>query len=206
MHAERDQVTQRELLQTIFQAVERFKSEYGVPVTVIAEPGRYLVADTAVAVTRAKVVADAHFRAINGAEVYEKHKVVHLDDGVYGNLMGQIHDSRKYRPFPFRLGCDDAISGDAVPCVMWGPTCDSFDRVIPPDDYRVPEGLATNDLFMIECMGAYTTVTATEFNRTRASKVVLFSRIESEIDATIYTPKGDIVSRFKVPNAVVTCN
>lgn len=95
MHAERDGITQRELLRAINQAVLKFRSEYGEPVTIIAEPGRYLVADTAIAVTRAKVVTDAHFRAINGAEVYEKHKVIHLDDGVYGNLMGQIHDSRK---------------------------------------------------------------------------------------------------------------
>ncbi len=206
MHAERDGITQRDLLNVINQAVEKFRSEYGEPVTIIAEPGRYLVADTAIAVTRAKVVTDAHFGAINGAEVYEMHKVIHLDDGVYSNLMGQIHDSRKYRPIPFRLRSSVEISGTPVPCVMWGPTCDSFDRVIPPDDYRVPQGLVTNDLFMIECMGAYTTVTATEFNRTQASKVVLFSRTEQKIEATVYTPRGEVVSRFKVPNDKVSSN
>jgi hypothetical protein len=81
---------------------------------------------------------------------------------------------------------------------MWGPTCDSFDRVIPPDDYRIPDGLSTNDFFMIECMGAYTTVTATEFNRTQASKLLLFRRDVDGLEATIYTPKGEVISRLKL--------
>ncbi len=195
MFADADGTTQRELLQAIYRVSLKFRAEYGDETHIIAEPGRYMVADTAAVIMRAKIVADSFFRAVNGVEVFEKHKVIHLDDGVYGNLMGQLHDGRRYAPIPFRLNEEQApIAGKGVPCIMWGPTCDSFDRVLPPDDYRVPDGLQTDDLFMIGCMGAYTTVTATEFNRTQPTTIVLFRRESNGGYAyTAYNTRGDIL-------------
>lgn len=196
LHAESDGTSQRDLLRSIYQVSSKFRAEYGDDINIIAEPGRYMVADSAAVITRAKIVSDAFFRAVDGVEVFEKHKVIHLDDGVYGNLMGQLHDGRRYSPISFRVDEDNRpVGGKGVPCIMWGPTCDSFDRILPPDDYRVPDELQTGDLFAIDCMGAYTTVTATEFNKTQPSTIVLFRRAEDgSYGHTAYNTKGDVLN------------
>ena len=63
---------------------------------------------------------------------------------------------------------------------MWGPTCDSFDRIIPPDEYRVPDGIQTDDLFMLPCMGA--------------STIVLFRRSpDDRYEFTAYDPRGNVL-------------
>lgn len=174
LHAARAGIVQRDLLVGIHRAIERFRLEYGDEVEIIAEPGRFLIADSGAVVSRSKIVSDSYFRSIGRAEVFEKHKVIHLDDGVYGNLMGQIHDERVYEPIPFRLDREDAITGVPTPCILWGPTCDSFDRIIPPESYRVPDGLRTGDYFLFDCMGAYSTVTSTQFNRTEPTMLVTY--------------------------------
>jgi ornithine decarboxylase len=194
LHADAAGVTQSELLRSVYSSCCRFKEEYGDQTTLIAEPGRFLVADSAAALMRAKVVSEAFFRAIDGAEVFEKHKVIHLDDGVYGNFMGQIHDCRKYDPVPFRLDIHDDFSGDGVACVMWGPTCDSFDRIVPPENYRVPADLRTGDYFLVDCMGAYSTVTATDFNQTQPTSLVVFRQFtDRPPEIAIYSSRSQLL-------------
>jgi ornithine decarboxylase len=191
MHAARAGVTQRELLSSIHAACDKFRQEYGDEVTIIAEPGRYMVADTAVVVTRAKGVSEAYFRAVDGVETFERHKVIHLDDGLYGNLMGQVQDGRRYELIPFRLDAADAIGGEGLASAIWGPTCDSFDRIIPPDDYRVPADFSSGDFMMVECMGAYSTVTATEFNRTKPTTIVTYCKTaDGGLSYTLYGTNG----------------
>ena len=181
LHASRAGIVQRDLLAGISRAVERFRLDYGDDVEVIAEPGRFLIADSGAVVARAKIVTDSYFRSVAGTELFEKHKVIHLDDGVYGNLMGQIHDERVYEPIPFRRNASDTMTGPPIPCILWGPTCDSFDRIIPPESYRVPDGLQTGDYFLFDCMGAYSTVTATQFNRTEPTMLVLYRNSTGEV-------------------------
>ncbi|XP_028430900.1 ornithine decarboxylase 1-like, partial [Perca flavescens] len=45
--------------------------------------------------------------------------------------------------------------------VIWGPTCDSFDKVL--DNYWIPE-LRVGDWLLLDNMGAYSVSLASDFN------------------------------------------
>jgi len=52
--------------------------------------------------------------------------------------------------------------GETVPRIVFGPTCDSVDRL--PGDVPLPGDIAEGDFVVIHGMGAYSTVTNTRFN------------------------------------------
>ncbi len=200
MHAIEEGTCPRDLLKSVFSASEKFRNDLGYPVTIFAEPGRYLVADTAMALTQIKSVTDSYFRAFNGAELFEKHKVIHLDDGVYGNFMSQIPEERKWALRPLRLRGDQPIKNPAFPAVIWGPTCDSFDRLLVEESFRVSDELQPGDYFMTECMGAYSIVTATGFNRTQPTNVVLFCSEVDGLKVRCYSSTGEHCRTWNVPS------
>jgi len=115
--------------------------------TLICEPGRAMVAESVSLALRVK--------ALKGqTDIY-------LNDGIYGALAEQ----------PI-IGMTDRItalspegkprSGTALPRTLWGPTCDSLDRI--PGDVPLPGDLAEGDYLLLHGMGAYTTATVTRFN------------------------------------------
>lgn len=112
-------------------------------VEVIAEPGRYLSAPTAVLVTSVIGRADR-----GGRRWY------YIDDGVYGALSGKLYDHANYTMRAMR-------QGPVSPCVVAGPTCDGFDVVC--DQVELPD-LQVGDLIVVPMAGAYTLASATEFN------------------------------------------
>jgi ornithine decarboxylase len=120
-------------------------------VTVIAEPGRYLVAPAATSIT-----------AVVGKALRSGRRWYYLDDGVYGAFSGQIYDHTRY-PISVLKG------GDAFPSVLAGPTCDSIDVIA--DDILLPE-LEVGDLVIAPMMGAYTIASATEFNSLPKPRVI----------------------------------
>jgi ornithine decarboxylase len=127
-------------------------------IRVISEPGRFLAAPAVLAVAAVVGVAER-----GGVPWY------YLDDGVYGSFSNVLSDHVHPTVHAYRAmtGEDDR---DAVPSVLAGPTCDSTDvltttALMPP--------LEVGDLVVAPNMGAYTTVTACEFNGIPKAPVVL---------------------------------
>ncbi|HXC08218.1 MAG TPA: type III PLP-dependent enzyme [Steroidobacteraceae bacterium] len=113
-------------------------------VRVIAEPGRYISAPAAVAVSRVMG------RALRGDRWW-----YYLDDGLYGSYSGQVYDHANY---PVSALVPDAKT---YPSVLAGPTCDSIDVI--NEHLDLPK-LEVGDLVIGREMGAYTWASASEFN------------------------------------------
>jgi ornithine decarboxylase len=113
----------------------------------ICEPGRGLCGDAFSVATRVKAVRD------------EAH--VFLNDGVYGSLfelpmIGVIDRTEVLASDGKRR------SGEDLPRIVFGPTCDSVDRL--PGELLLPGDIEEGDFLIFHGMGAYSTVTNTRFN------------------------------------------
>jgi ornithine decarboxylase len=113
----------------------------------LCEPGRAMVADACVLATRVKAMR-------KGADV------VFLNDGIYGGLpdlrdMGLSGLVEVLGPLGLR-------SGAVKPRIVFGPTCDSLDRL--PDGLPLPEDTEVGDYVMFGGMGAYSIAMTTAFN------------------------------------------
>ena len=113
-------------------------------VRVIAEPGRYIAAPAAIAVS-----------SVMGRALRDGRWWYYLDDGLYGSYSGQLYDHAKYPV--------DALvtDGPTFPSVLAGPTCDSIDVIA--ENLMLPK-LDVGDLVVGRVMGAYTWASASEFN------------------------------------------
>lgn len=113
----------------------------------VCEPGRAMVAEAFTLGLRVKAIRD-------GGAVF-------LNDGVYGSLT-EIRD----------IGASDRLRviapdgterrGAPVARVVFGPTCDSIDRL--PEPLPLPGDMAEGDHVLIAGMGAYTRSLSTGFN------------------------------------------
>jgi len=110
------------------------------------EPGRALVAGGASIVVRVEA---------------RRGDVLHINDGVYGNLSDA--GGPKWR-FPVRLiRCDsDESTEDVRPFSFYGPTCDSADFMTGP--FSLPGDAMVGDWIEIGQLGAYGTCLRTAFN------------------------------------------
>ena len=123
---------------------------------VIAEPGRYLVADAGVMQTEVVLVS-------RKSEM-ESRRWVYLDCGKFGGLAETMDEAIRYR---LRTPHDtDPILRRAVgPVTIAGPTCDSADVLYEKSDYELPLALTAGDRVEIMSTGAYTTTySAVAFN------------------------------------------
>lgn len=115
--------------------------------TLVCEPGRAMVADAVSLVTRVRGVRD-------GADVF-------LNDGIYGALSESLLVGA-----PTRIELRDRHgilrSGTTAPRTVFGPTCDSVDRL--PGTLDLPVGVADGDYLIFHGMGAYSSATSTRFN------------------------------------------
>ncbi|XP_059204910.1 ornithine decarboxylase-like [Centropristis striata] len=133
-------------------------------VQIIAEPGRYYV-DSAFTLA-ANIIAK---RAIlddvgehNDVEKSSPDRVMmyYLNDGVYGSLSFLINDPAHSEVEPY-LNRTVESSEQRYRSVIWGPTCDSIDKVI--DNFWIPE-LHVGDWLFVDNMGAYSVCSSTDFN------------------------------------------
>ncbi|WP_294619734.1 type III PLP-dependent enzyme [uncultured Roseovarius sp.] len=126
----------------------------------VCEPGRAMVADAFTLATKVKAVRD-------GGALF-------LNDGVYGGLT-EVRDIGA----PDRisvLGPDGVARGGALANrVVFGPTCDSIDRL--PDALPLPGNVAEGDYVLFAGMGAYTRSLTTRFNGYGLSDVVTVARL-----------------------------
>lgn len=120
-------------------------------VQIIAEPGRFMVANACTLV--AKVI---------GKAVRDGKTCYYLNDGVYHTFSGQVFDHCIYPIKAFKEG-EKKISA------TFGPTCDAFDTISLSDE--LPE-LEIDDLVYADNIGAYSIASATYFNGFPPAKVV----------------------------------
>ena len=113
-------------------------------VRVIAEPGRFIAAPAAVAVSR-----------VMGRALRDGRWWYYLDDGLYGSYSGQMYDHANYPVEAL------AARGGSHVSVLAGPTCDSIDVI--RENVRLPL-LDMGDIIVGRTMGAYTAATASDFN------------------------------------------
>ena len=133
----------------IFAAIaEATADAFGTaPPALVCEPGRAMVADAVTLAVPVTAVRD-------GGDVI-------LADGLYGGLSEFRGMGTSDRIEVVRL---DGVprDGPVGPRRVWGPTCDSLDRL--PGDLVAPADLSPGDIVLFHGMGACASATATRFN------------------------------------------
>lgn len=117
---------------------------------ILAEPGRYMVADACTLV--AKVI---------GKAVRKGKNCYYIDDGIYHTFSGQIFDHCDYPIKAFK-------EGNTQLSAVFGPTCDALDTITLVAD--LPE-LEIGDLVYAENIGAYSIASSTYFNGFLPAKI-----------------------------------
>ncbi|HEY0213588.1 MAG TPA: type III PLP-dependent enzyme [Paenirhodobacter sp.] len=137
------------VLEDIFDLIDRVAGEaFGeTRPELVCEPGRGLVGDAFTHITRIKALRD------------DSH--VFLNDGVYGGLaelplVGNIDRVAVFSPQ------GEKRCGDSVDRIVFGPTCDSVDRL--PGELALAGDLQEGDFLVFQGMGAYSSATNTRFN------------------------------------------
>jgi len=128
-----------------------FKRLFPDTMEILAEPGRFMVANACTLV--AKVIGKA-FRG--GKTCY------YIDDGVYHTFSGIVFDHCQY---PLKA----VKEGELKVSSIFGPTCDAFDTISVAEE--LPE-LEIDDLVYAENIGAYSIASSTYFNGFPPAKVV----------------------------------
>lgn len=109
----------------------------------MAEPGRYLVADAGTLHTEVVLVSDRDIDA---------RRWVYVDCGVFGGLAETLGESIRYR-----LHTEHDADAPSSQIVLAGPTCDSADIIYDKAGYFLPDALQVGEVIRIASTGAYTT-------------------------------------------------
>ena len=120
-------------------------------IEILAEPGRFMVANAATLVTR-----------IIGKAVRDGKRCYYVDDGVYHTFSGIVFDHCTYPLKSFK-------DGEKKVCAVFGPTCDALDTISVAEE--LPE-LEIGDYLYAENIGAYSIASSTYFNGFPPAKVV----------------------------------
>ena len=128
-------------------------------IRIVAEPGRYLVADSGIMVS-----------AIIGTAERFGRKWLHLDVGANNGLMEavQTNNALEYPVFDSKKSAEKDIF------VLTGPTCDSQDTVM--FDVPVSVDIQIGDKIYFECAGAYTTAMSENFNGFPSPKTYIIDK------------------------------
>ena len=124
-------------------------------IEILAEPGRFMVANAATLVTK-----------IIGKAVRDGKTCYYLDDGVYHTFSGIVFDHCQYPLKAFK-------EGEKKVCAVFGPTCDAFDTISVAEE--LPE-LEIGDLLYAENIVAYSIASSTYFNGFPPARVVHVNR------------------------------
>jgi ornithine decarboxylase len=121
-----------------------------VPPLVAAEPGRHIVAESAVLVS-----------TVLGREVRAGEDWLYLDVGAYNGLMETQQALGQWR-FPLWSSLPDHAVCRHIPFTVTGPSCDSADTMFYGES--LPEALGEGDRIYVASAGAYTLSYASNFN------------------------------------------
>jgi ornithine decarboxylase len=142
----------RKVAKTINTELDRL---FPQTIEILAEPGRFLVASAATAVT--KIIG----KAVRGGKL-----CYYLDDGVYQTFNGVIFDHCQYHLKSFKKAPTQL-------CSVFGPTCDAIDTISLTE--QLPD-LELGELVYCENIGAYSVASSTYFNGFPPAKVVHVNR------------------------------
>ncbi len=120
------------------------------PALIAAEPGRHLVAETAVMAA-----------TVLGREERAGEEWLYLDVGAYNGLMETLQTVGQWR-FPIWSSRSDHGDVEQIPYTITGPTCDSADTMF--FGTALPVTMAEGDRIYIASAGAYTLSYASSFN------------------------------------------
>ncbi len=121
-------------------------------VEIIAEPGRFMVANAAT------LVSEIIGKARRDGKVF-----YHINDGVYHTFSGVVYDHWIPNFHAFKTGKKEV-------CAVVGPTCDSFDKISISE--QLPGNLKIGDYFYTENIGAYSIASSTKFNGFDGAKIL----------------------------------
>ncbi len=114
----------------------------------ICEPGRAMVSESFTLAARIKGMRKAG-------------EVVFLNDGIYGGLV-DIRDMGLPGRVEVVAADGTRRRAEAQPRVVFGPTCDSLDRL--PDGLPLPRDTQIGDYVLFPGLGAYSSAMSTQFN------------------------------------------
>jgi ornithine decarboxylase len=138
----------RTLAQKINREIDRL---FPQEIEILAEPGRFLVASAATAISQ-----------IIGKAVREGKLCYYVNDGVYQTFSGVIFDHCQYPLKSFK-------KGPAQLCSVFGPTCDALDTISLAE--QLPD-LELGDYVYAPNIGAYSAASSTFFNGFPPAKVI----------------------------------
>ncbi len=129
---------------------EAYTRLFGPDIQLVAEPGRAIVGDAMILVT--KVISES---------VRQGQNWLYFDDGTYGSFLEVL---LYHMDFPMKT----STTGPPTPYVLAGPTCDSIDVFSRDGQGHIspiilPE-MHLDDLLIAGSMGAYTFSESTRFN------------------------------------------
>nr|XP_033500548.1 ornithine decarboxylase-like [Epinephelus lanceolatus] len=141
---------------------EFFPPDSGVQI--IAEPGRYYVESAftlaANVIAKRVILDDTDQHSDTEENRPDRMMTYYINDGVYGSLNCLINDAAHTKVEPYLQRAVES-SEQRYCSVIWGPTCDSIDKVT--DSCWIPE-LHVGDWFLIDNMGAYSVTLSSDFN------------------------------------------
>ncbi|HPM42258.1 MAG TPA: type III PLP-dependent enzyme [Candidatus Omnitrophota bacterium] len=127
------------------------KRLFAPDIEILAEPGRFMVANAATLVAR-----------VIGKAVRDGKTCYYIDDGIYHTFSGILFDHCTYEIKSFKDG-EKKISS------VFGPTCDALDTISVAEE--LPE-LEIGDYVYAENIGAYSIASSTYFNGFPPAKVL----------------------------------
>jgi len=130
-------------VRNFFEPIAEALNRYFPNTRIIAEPGRFVVANAVDLVL-----------TVVGKSNRENVWWYYVDDGLYGSFSGKVFDHCDYPLLSERQGAREQ-------CIVAGPTCDSFDIIY--QNSALPR-LEIGDMLVVPAMGAYTSCSATNFN------------------------------------------
>ncbi|XP_011405033.2 PREDICTED: ornithine decarboxylase-like [Amphimedon queenslandica] len=161
----------QEVASTINLSIGRLFSDRH-DLNIIAEPGRYFASSCfslAVQVTSKRVTSSSP-SSENESFMY------YVNDGVYGSFNCLIYDHAIVQPRVLENSTITRSSNSTYSCSIWGPTCDSLDKICTA---LLPE-VTVGDWIQFEDMGAYTISGHSSFNGFVKPKVFYCLREEDK--------------------------
>lgn len=143
-------------------------------IKIIAEPGRYIVANSSTIVT-----------SVIGKEKRGNNRWIYLDIGAFQGLIEPLEMSGLIYPIS-----SDKYSSKKYKYTLTGPTCDAFDTI--GTNYKLPANIEIGDRVYIGMTGAYTKVYESNFNGFYTPKVFYLSnkKLSREINHELFSRKA----------------
>lgn len=137
------------------------KEHFPYTVRLVAEPGRYLVAEAGMMVT-----------TVIGREHRVSNDWLFLDIGAFNGMIEPL----EFTNWKYPVFCTASMKTDSLPryFTLTGPSCDASDTF--GFDVPLPSGIVTGDKVYIGSAGAYTVVYASDFNGFNIPKCYYINR------------------------------